>query len=192
MNDFANISDDELIKSCVSGSEMAPKLLFDRYSRKMMGICLRYAANREEAEDMLQDGWIKVFRSLHTFRFEGSAEGWLKRIIVNTCLESLRKEKMKFSQVEIETVMESGYSEVNSPDELSAKDLLKMIHSLPAGFRTVFNLFAIEGYSHKEIGKMLSISEGTSKSQYSRARTHLQKMIGEEKKIVSRQLSLSY
>ena len=94
--------------------------------------------------------------------------------------------------MEIEEVEELGYLKMDAADELSAKDLLKMVHSLPSGYRSVFNLFAIEGYSHKEISKMLTISEGTSKSQYSRARTYLQKMLGEEKKIVSHQLSLSY
>src|SRR3954471_16848250 len=97
MNELANISDDELIRSCVAGDSKAQKLLFDRYSRRMMGICMRYSGNRQEAEDMMQEGWIKVFRNLNTFRFEGSAEGWIKRVMVNTCLESLRKNKMQYS-----------------------------------------------------------------------------------------------
>jgi RNA polymerase sigma factor (sigma-70 family) len=182
MNAFIHMSDEEIIKSCISGETRAQKLLFDRYSRRMMGICLRYAQGREEAEDMLQDGWIKVFRNLNSFRFEGSAEGWIKRIMVNTCLDNLRKTKKMFNQVEIEAVQEILPVETgtSSADILSEKDLLKMIHQLSPGYRTVFNLFAIEGYSHKEIADMLSITESTSKSQYSRARVQLQKMFQEE------------
>jgi RNA polymerase sigma factor (sigma-70 family) len=176
------MSDEEIIKSCISGETRAQKLLFDKYSRRMMGICLRYAAGREEAEDMLQEGWIKVFRNLSSFRFEGSAEGWIRRIMVNSCLDSLRKTKKMFNQVEIDAVQEMLPAELgkNSPDVLSEKELLKMIHQLSPGYRTVFNLFAIEGYSHKEIADMLSITESTSKSQYSRARVQLQKMFQEE------------
>ena len=192
MSEFQNSTDEDLVKGCISNDARAQKLLFDKYSRRMMGICLRYGSNRQEAEDMLQDGWIKVFRSLSTFRFEGSVEGWIKRVMVNTCLETLRKNRMKYSDLEIEAVEEMGYLQTNSTESLSSADLMKMIHKLPAGYRSVFNLFAIEGYSHKEIGKMLTISEGTSKSQYNRARMHLQKMLGEEKKIVSHNFALSY
>ena len=192
MNELTNISDEKLVKGCIEDDSRSQKMLFDRYSRRMMGICLRYAANRQEAEDMMQDGWVKVFRCVNTFRFEGSVEGWIKRVMVNNCLETLRKTKMKFSDVEIETVEEMGYLQTNSSETLGSADLLKMIHNLPAGYRSVFNLFAIEGYSHKEISEMLTISEGTSKSQYSRARVYLQKMVKEEKKIVSHQLPFSY
>jgi RNA polymerase sigma factor (sigma-70 family) len=182
VNKLEILSDNELIKGCTEDNSRSQKLLFDRYSRKMMGICLRYAANRQEAEDMLQDGWIKVFRNIKSFRFEGSVEGWIKRVIVNTCLENLRKNKMQYSDIEIERIEEMGFIKT-APDSLTANDLLKMIHRLPSGYRSVFNLFAIEGYTHKEIGKMLTISEGTSKSQYSRARTYLQRMLELEKKI---------
>jgi RNA polymerase sigma-70 factor (ECF subfamily) len=177
MNDKAYIADDEIIRSCISGDARAQKSLFDKYSRRMMGLCMRYAASREEAEDMLQEGWIKVFRNLHQFRFEGSAEGWIKRVIVNTCLELLRKNKKMAHHLDVEAAEEIAVTEFNSNDTLSAKDLLKMINKLPSGYRTVFNLYAIEGYSHKEIGEMLGINENTSKSQYSRARAHLQKML---------------
>ena len=190
MSELTKISDDELIRSCVAGDTKAQKLLFERYTRKMMGICMRYAGNKQEAEDMLQEGWIKIFRNLNTFRFEGSAEGWIKKVMVNTCLECLRKNKMQYSDVEIETIEEMGY--LTSQDSLSANDLLKLVHRLPSGYRSVFNLFAVEGYSHKEIGKMLTISEGTSKSQFNRARMHLQKMLGKELKIVSHEFAISY
>src|ERR1051325_3865178 len=126
MNAIIHMSDEEIIKNCISGEARAQKLLFDKYSRRMMGICLRYAANREEAEDMLQEGWIKVFRNIQSFRFEGSAEGWIKRIMVNTCLEILRKNKKMANQVEIDEVYESVYTEINSSDAMSAKELMKL------------------------------------------------------------------
>lgn len=171
------MSEEEIIKSCVSGNTHAQKLLYDKYARVMMGICIRYAADKSEAEDMLQEGWIKVFRNMSAFRFEGSIEGWIKKIMVNTSLDYLRKNKNHIHQIEISIVEENISSEITSSDSLSAKELLKLIHQLPSGYRTIFNLFAIEGYSHKEIAEMLEISEGTSKSQYSRARTQLQKMV---------------
>lgn len=177
MNDTVYMADDEIIRSCIAGDARAQKQLFEKYTRRMMGLCLRYAAHRAEAEDMLQEGWIKVFRNLHQFRFEGSAEGWIKKVIVNTCLELLRKNKKMANHLEVEAAEEIAVSEFNSSDVISAKDLMKMIHKLPSGYRTVFNLYAIEGYSHKEIGEMLGINENTSKSQYSRARAHLQKML---------------
>jgi RNA polymerase sigma factor (sigma-70 family) len=174
--------DEQIVRNCIKGDSKAQRHLFDKYCRRMMGLCLRYATSRPEAEDMMQEGWIKVFKNISSFRFEGSLEGWIKRVMVNTCLEILRKNKMQYSEVEIETIEEMGYLQTNSAENLSAADLLKMIHRLPSGYRSVFNLYAIEGYSHKEIGQMLTISEGTSKSQYSRARTHLQRMLEAEKK----------
>jgi RNA polymerase sigma factor (sigma-70 family) len=171
------MNDEEIIKSCALGNNKAQKLLYDKYSRRMMGICLRYASNHEEAEDMLQEGWIKVFRNMQSFRFEGSIEGWIKKIMVNTSLDYLRKNKKLQNQVAIDSTYDTLNSDISTTDSLSAKELLKTIQRLPAGYRTVFNLFAIEGYSHKEIAAMLEISESTSKSQYSRARAQLQKLI---------------
>ncbi|HLG36224.1 MAG TPA: sigma-70 family RNA polymerase sigma factor [Bacteroidia bacterium] len=177
MNDRTYMADDEIIRSCISGDARAQKFLFDTYSRRMMGLCMRYASGREEAEDMLQEGWIKVFRNLHQFRFEGSAEGWIKKVMINTCLELLRRNKKMSNHLGVEAAEQIAVSEFNSNDTLSAKDLMNMIHKLPSGYRTVFNLYAIEGYTHKEIGEKLGINENTSKSQYSRARAHLQKML---------------
>jgi RNA polymerase sigma factor (sigma-70 family) len=169
--------DNEIIKRCISGDTRAQKIFFDTYSRKMMGICLRYAANHEDAEDMMQEGWIKAFKNMHLFRFEGSMEGWIKKIMINTSLDWLRKNKKLQNQVEIDDIHENVYSDAATSELLTTKELLKIIQGLPAGYRTVFNLFAIEGYSHKEIADMLSISESTSKSQYSRARMQLQRII---------------
>jgi len=177
MNAAMHMTDEEMIKRCVSGDSRAQKLLFDKYARKMMGVCLRYASDEMEAEDMMQEGWIKVFKNLHLFGFKGSFEGWIRRIMVNSSLDCLRRNKNQPHQREIDGMEEIISSEVSSSDGLNSKELLKVIQRLPAGYRTVFNLFAIEGYNHKEIGAMLGINENTSKSQYSRARAHLQKMI---------------
>jgi RNA polymerase sigma-70 factor (ECF subfamily) len=147
----------------------------------MMGVCLRYADSPEEAQDLLQDGFIKVFERLGSFKATGSLEGWIKKVMVNTALDNFRKRKHERDNVEINVndAYNNTYEEAH--DTISAKELLGIIQKLPAGFRTVFNLFAIEGYSHKEISEMLGITESTSKSQYSRARTHLQKTIQLEK-----------
>ena len=174
------MTDEELVNGCISKNPSAQKLLFERFSRKMMGVCLRYADRGEEAEDMLQNGFIRVFDKIETFRGSGSLEGWVRRIIVNESLTYLRKNKAMRLNVDIDDAkyMIPGNSHVG--ETMNEKDLLKMIQQLPIGFRTVFNMYAIEGYSHKEIAEQLGISEGTSKSQYSRARVHLQNMIKAE------------
>jgi RNA polymerase sigma factor (sigma-70 family) len=171
--------EEDLINGCKKGENDAFRLLYKKYSSKMLVVCLRYTNSRPEAEDVLQEGFIKVFKSIHQFRNEGSFEGWLKRVMVNTALESFRKQK-KMELVDYEFIPESESSSIfegNALNNFEIKDLLKMIQELPKGCNVVFNLFAIEGYSHKEISDMLNISEGTSKSQVSRARSLLQKAI---------------
>lgn len=143
----------------------------------MMGVCLRYCDNHEEAEDVLQNGFVNVFQNIETYRGSGSLEGWIRKIMVNTALTNIRKNKKLKQNIELESVEFMLPSTNYISESFAAKDLLKIIQTLPTGFRTVFNLYAIEGYSHKEIGDMLGISEGTSKSQYSRAKAHLQKII---------------
>ena len=168
------MTDDELVKGCIAKAQTAQKQLFERFSRKMMGVCLRYASRSEEAEDMLQNGFIRVFEKLDTFRATGSLEGWIRKIMVNESLSWLRKNKAMKMNMDIDDVeyLVPGSSHVG--ESMNEKDLLRMIQELPTGFRTIFNMYAIEGYSHKEIAEMLGISEGTSKSQYSRAKVHLQ------------------
>jgi RNA polymerase sigma-70 factor (ECF subfamily) len=150
--------------------------LYRRFSPRMYGVCLRYAGNAEEAEDILQEGIIKIYKKLNSYRGEGSFEGWIRRIFVNTAIEHFRKKTYQQPITEKhETTVEAQYLSVL--DELAEKDILKLIQELSPGYRTVFNLYVVEGYTHKEIGDMLNISEGTSKSQLSRAKLVLQDLV---------------
>lgn len=168
------MTDEELVNGCLAKNPACQKLLFERFNRKMMGVCLRYAGRSEEAEDMLQNGFIRVFEKIGTFRGSGSLEGWIRKIVVNESLTYLRKNKAMQLNIDIDDAKYSIPGTSHVGESMNEKDLLKIIQQLPAGFRTVFNMYAIEGYSHKEIAEQLGISEGTSKSQYSRAKTHLQ------------------
>ena len=172
------ISEKQLIESCLNCDRKAQKELYELYSRKMMSVCLRYAGDADTAKDLLQDGFIRIFINLSSFQFSGSFEGWMRRIIVNTCLEHLRKNDLLQDAADLDHVVapmaDGGYSIVET---LSARDLMKIIGELPSGFRTVFNMYAIEGYSHKEIADALGINESTSRSQLTRAKQMLQKMI---------------
>lgn len=167
----------QLLKDCRAGNVRAQKQLYEMYASKMYGVCLRYAQDSIMAEDFLQEGFIKVFTRLHSFRHEGSLEGWIRRIMINTSLELLRKKDLLKQSTNLDDAenIHDEVSEVNY--EMSITELLNMIKTLPAGYRAVFNLYAVEGYSHKEISEILSISEGTSKSQYARARSWLQKRL---------------
>mgnify|MGYP002619815920 CR=1 FL=1 len=167
----------ELIKGCVSGNPRAQKQLYDTFSGKMMGVCLRYCKSEEIAEDALQEGFIKVFSKLNEFKMEGSFEGWIRRIMVNTSLDILRKDKKHAFHSEIEEVAFLLPDNETITGELATKDLLKILNTLPDGYRIVFNMFAIEGFSHKEIAAHLGVTENTSKSQYSRARGYLRDCI---------------
>ena len=172
------MTDEALVKACVAGDSASQKKLFDRYSRVMMGICMRYASCSEEAQDLAQDGWIKVFERLQSFRFEGSLEGWIKRIMVNTSLDYLRRNKQLMQPIDESSESHSALqAEAEAFGRMSSKELMAVVQQLPAGYRTVFNLYAIEGYSHKEIASMLRIAESTSKSQYIRAKACLQRML---------------
>jgi RNA polymerase sigma-70 factor (ECF subfamily) len=164
----------QLVNACLKGDSKAQKQLYERFAPKMFGVCLRYAKDDDTAQDYLQEGFIRVFNNLDKFRFEGSFEGWIRRIVVNTALEKLRKMDVIKNSVEVEKALFKANDVEQVMDQINAGELLQLIQTLPTGFRTVFNLYAIEGYTHQEIGNMLHISEGTSKSQYSRARQWLQ------------------
>jgi RNA polymerase sigma factor (sigma-70 family) len=169
------ISEEEIVQGCKAGSRKSQRLLYDRYSKKMLGVCLRYCQNREEAEDVLQDGFIKVFTNIDSFKEQGSFEGWIRRIMVNTAINNYQSNLKRYYHSDVEEETGISSDQVDAFNKLSAMDLLRIIQSLPEGYRMVFNMYAIEGYTHKEIGEMLGISENTSKSQLSRARVCLQK-----------------
>ncbi len=166
------LSEKELIKGCVKADRAAQKALYDRYCRKMMVVCQRYSKSSQEAEDALQEGFIKVFASIKSFREEARLETWITRIMINTALNSQRQKLYLLPMVDV-TQIELNENEEISLAAFNLSELVAMIQSLPDGCRIVFNLFAVEGYSHKEIAEMVGISEGTSKSQYSRAKSLL-------------------
>lgn len=170
-------TENDIIKGCIAGKREFQKKLYEAFSSKMFFVCYRYCKSREEAEDVLQDGFIKVFKYIHTFKFEGSFEGWVRRIMVNTAIEHIRKKKQAHAFDDVENIAESPENEFNISGKLNEKELLKMVHMLPDGYRTVFNMYAIEGYSHKEISDMLGIAEGTSKSQLSKAKEFLKTLL---------------
>jgi RNA polymerase sigma-70 factor (ECF subfamily) len=171
-----NIDESDLINGCMEGNRRMQEELYRRFSPRMYAVCLRYAGNAEEAEDILQEGFIKVFKKLDSFRKEGSFEGWVRRIFVNTAIEHFRKKRYLMPVTEKEeNTIEGKYSSVI--DDLAAKDIMALVQELSPGYRTVFNLYVVEGYTHKEIAEMLNISEGTSKSQLSRAKVILQEMV---------------
>jgi len=175
------MTDEQLLKGCIDNNLNAQKLLYDQFAKKMMGVCLRYSESVAEAQDILQEGFIKIFEKINSYNASGSLEGWIKKVMINTALDNFRRTKYERRNIEIDKEEIQIPSEEEIHDNISAKYLLNMIQKLPAGYRAVFNMFAIEGYSHKEIGEMLNISESTSKSQYARARLQLQKAIQLEK-----------
>jgi RNA polymerase sigma factor (sigma-70 family) len=166
----------DLIKGCMEGNRRMQEELYSRFSPRMYAVCLRYAGNAEEAEDILQESFIKVFKKLDSFRSEGSFEGWVRRIFVNTAIEHFRRKRYLMPVTEKEeNTIEGKY--ISVLDELAEKDILALVQELSPGYRTVFNMYVVEGYTHKEIADMLGISEGTSKSQLSRAKVILQDMV---------------
>lgn len=167
----------QLIEGCRRGDRLAQKELYERYSRRMMGVCLRYANDRETARDLLQDGFVKVFTGMDSYSGAGSFEGWMRKIFVNCALEYLRKSDVLRDSTDLDNTAELIHPESSVLSDMSAAELMKLVQELPTGFRTVFNLFAIEGYSHKEISEMLEITESTSRSQFTRAKQMLQKRI---------------
>ena len=174
------MNDSALVKNCLKGDPIAQRKLFEKFAPKMLGVCMRYAKSTEQAEDVLQDAFIKVFQKLSHFKEKGSLEGWIRRVVVNTSLDQIRKELKFKDNVPMESV--DYRLEQNSfiLEGLIAEDLLVLVNSMPDGYKTVFNLFAIEGFSHKEIALELNISVNTSKSQYSRARAFLKEKLEEQ------------
>ena len=173
---FQNYDESQIREGCAKGDRKFQQMLYDMFSAKMFGVCLRYANEYNSAQDLLQEGFVKVYKNIEKFRGEGSFEGWVRRIFVNTAIEHYRKQVNMYALHESETNYYEHYED-NALEVLKQEDILKMIQKLSSGYRTVFNLYVVEGYSHKEIGEMIGVSEGTSKSQLARARYLLQKMI---------------
>lgn len=174
----------QIVAACQKGERSAQKALYETFAPKMMGVCMRYAADRESAEDFLQDGFIRVFENIGKFRFEGSFEGWMRRVIVNMIIESFRKKKIETELTDdFPDKEESESDEELQTDAPSLNVLLELIHQLPERYRLVFNLYVMEERTHDEIAKELGISSGTSKSNLSRARKWLQERLHKKQKM---------
>jgi RNA polymerase sigma factor (sigma-70 family) len=171
------MTEEAILQGCIKNNPAAQKELYLRYSTKMLAVCYRYAHNREDAEDMLQEGLIKVFQQIHTFENRGALEGWIRRIVVHTCINILKKNKKFNESVDIIHATTVQVKEDSIPSIIQAKQVVECIRLLPIGYRTVLNLYAIEGFSHREIGEMLDIEESTSRSQYTRAKAMLEDIL---------------
>ena len=170
------MTDEELIAGCQNGKNVAQKELFQKFSGRMMAVCMRYMGDHDKAKDVLQDGFVKVFNGIGLFKSDGSLEGWIRRIMVNTALNQLRKHQdLRLDDYPESFELHADFD--NSLNRLSEKELLNMISRLPNGYRMVFNLFVLEGFNHQEIAEKLQITESTSRTQLLKARNALQKMI---------------
>lgn len=184
-----NLSDKELeklIDGCIGGDRASQQKVYETYYGKMMGVCMRYARDRDEAQDLLQDGFIKVFTKIKKYNKEGSFEGWIRRIIVNNAIDSFRKNKNTYLVTDSELVLEKQQNEVEEePDEdayhnIKAEDVMRALQKLSPAYKTVFSLYVVENYSHKEIAEILGISVGTSKSNLAKAKQNLKRILEKE------------
>lgn len=175
------MDENELLSACIKGERIAQRQLYDYYAAKLMAVSLRYSKTRAEAEDILQESFIKVFKNLGKLRDRSNIGAWMKRIVINTAINHHRGKLYLFPMVDVNKINKS-YGEAVALSEYRLDELLEMIRELPSGCQLIFNLFAIEGFGHKEIAEKLNISEGTSKSQYSRAKMLLQKKITDDSK----------
>ncbi len=186
------MTEEQMLAGSIKNNAAAQEALYNRFSPRMLGVCYRFAKNREDAEDMLQDGFIKVFTQLHQYRNEGALEGWIRRIIVHTCINILKKNKKFADSVDIIHATSIHIKEDMIPSIMQAKQVVECIRILPLGYRTVLNLYAIEGYSHKEIARMLEIEESTSRSQYTRAKAMLEDVLIKKKIIQKPKAKISF
>lgn len=174
------MTDEQMVTGCLKRDPIAQKALYEAHARKMMSICMRYAPDREHAQDILQDGFVKVFKKIGNFRGDGPLGGWIARTMVNTALDHIRRNKPFEHSVDLAGAEQLHATDGHAVSALATEELMALIQALPTGYRTVFNLFAIEGYPHKEIAEMLGISENTSKSQFMKARAYLRKLLPQE------------
>ncbi len=174
----ANTMNEEImLQGCLDNLSTAQEALYNRFSPRMLGVCYRYARNKEDAEDMLQEGFMKVYSQIHQYRGVGALEGWIRKIMVHTCINVLKKNKKFSDSVDLIHASSIHISDTNIPSMMQAKQVVECIRLLPLGYRTVLNLYAIEGFSHKEISTILEIEESTSRSQYTRARALLEEIL---------------
>jgi RNA polymerase sigma factor (sigma-70 family) len=171
------MTEEVILEGCLRNDSVAQRELYNTYSPKMLAVCFRYAHSREDAEDMLQEAFIKVFTQLRTFENRGSFEGWIRRIVVHTCINTLKKNKKFNESVDLIHAASISIREETVPAVVQVKQIVDCIRSLPMGYRTVLNLFAIEGYSHREIAQLLDIEESTSRSQFTRAKGMLEELL---------------
>jgi RNA polymerase sigma factor (sigma-70 family) len=179
------MTEEQMLAGSIKNNAASQEAFYNKFSPKMLGVCYRFAKNREDAEDMLQEGFIKIFTQLHQYRNEGALEGWIRRIIVHTCINILKKNKKFSESVDIIHAHSIHIKEDMIPSIMQAKQIVECIRMLPLGYKTVLNLYAIEGYSHKEIAAMLDIEESTSRSRYTRAKAMLEEILI-KKKILQR------
>ena len=175
------MTEEKMLQGCLENLAVAQEAMYNRFSPRMLGVCYRYAKNKEDAEDMLQEGFIKVYSQIHQFKNTGALEGWIRRIVVHTCINILKKNKKFSDSVDLIHASGIGANEYNISSIMQAKQVVECIRILPIGYRTVLNLYAIEGFSHKEIGLILDIAESTSRSQYTRARALLEEILIKKK-----------
>jgi RNA polymerase sigma factor (sigma-70 family) len=175
------MTEELMVQGCLDNIASAQEALYNRFSPRMLGVCYRFARNREDAEDMMQEGFIKVFTQIHQFRGQGALEGWIRRIVVHTCINVLKKNKKFTDSVDLFHATNMYMNDSNIPSLLQAKQVVECIRLLPVGYKTVLNLYAIEGYSHKEIAAILDIEESTSRSQYTRAKSMLEDVLLKKK-----------
>jgi RNA polymerase sigma factor (sigma-70 family) len=171
------MTEELMLAGCLNNDAASQEALYTRFSPRMLGVCYRFAKSREDAEDMLQEGFIKVFTQIHQYRNEGVLEGWIRKIVVHTCINILKKYKKFTDCVDISYAKSMHDTIDNIPSVVQAKQVVECIRTLPIGYRTVLNLYAIEGYSHREIADMLDIEESTSRSQYTRAKGILEDIL---------------
>ena len=171
------MSEMSLIEDCINNSSVAQRELYNRFSGILFGICYRYASCRQDAEDMLQEGFIKIFTKISSFENKGNFEGWMKRVMVHTCINYLKKNKKFENIISLENVYNLEIKEESIASKLLGKQVMECLRLLPIGYRTVINLYAIEGFNHKEIGEILEIGESTSRSQFIRGKNVLETIL---------------
>jgi RNA polymerase sigma factor (sigma-70 family) len=180
---------DKLIQGCIKGQRHAQSQLYELFAPGMLTVCLRYSKNKEEAEEILQEGFMKVFTFLHQFKFEGSFEGWVRKIMVNCALQKYRRNTPLHAVVDIDASQQQIAEAENIIAKIGTKELLKMVQQLPSGYRLVFNLYVFEGMKHREIAQLLGISEGTSKSNLFDARAILQKAVNDSYQVAKKNMN---